>query len=440
MTGKETCNDGKLKNKSIMKKLTLTISFIALIQLMCTDLNSQNFIKIDASFYSEVLDTVKKVDIYLPKDYYEHPDQQYATIYYLHGGDGNQNEGNEFAHHYYNTHAESPLSDSVPAAIFVCPNGDYDPYYGSYWVNSVLYGNFEDYIINDLFAFIESQFRARTEKDFRFITGYSMGGFGSAHIALSNPDKFRACSPMSAAYMGFADTVMNLIKQSLYEENGGYHFDMNAGSTSRFFFTLSGAYAPNLEIEPHHMEFLWDTNGNWVDTVWTKWQNFDCSSEVKNLSPENNLSFFLTCGTIDDILCYPPYLQFEDTLTKYNVDYRSIYSEYIHGLDDTAANANKWRWFDSLAYVAYQHLGTDEFKELKSNIRLFPNPAKNEVSISVKGGKIIKEVNIYNQIGQRVIHKKQITHTIDVSMLRHGIYIIEVEIDNGKYRSKLMIE
>ena len=421
-----------------MKKFTILL--IALLHLLCTDLSSQNYIKIDASFYSEALDTVKKVDVYLPIDYYEHPEQQYATIYYLHGGDGNQNEGSEYAYHYYNTHAENPLSDSVPAAIFVCPDGDHDPYYGSYWVNSVLFGNFEDYIINDLFTFIESEFRTRTEKDFRFITGYSMGGFGSAHIALSNPDKFRACSPMSAAYLGFADTVMNLMKQTLYEENGGYHFEMNAGNASRFFFTLSGAYAPNLEIEPHHMEMLWDTNGNMVDTVWTKWQKFDCSNKVKNLSSENNLSFFLTCGTIDYMLCYPPYLQFEDTLTKYNIDFRSIYSEYDHGDDDLAANAEKWCWFDSLAYVAYQHLGTNEFKAPKSNLQIFPNPTKNEIFISVKNGEIIKGVNIYNQIGQRIIHKNGKTNSVDVSMLPNGMYIIEVEMKNGKQSKKLMIE
>ena len=421
-----------------MKKCTIILLFLMLGSIL--DSNAQQYIRIDASFYSESLDDIKKVNVYLPGDYYLNPEQQYATIYYLHGGSGNQNEGNDYAYHYYDTHAESPLSDSMPAAIFVCPDGDYDPYYGSYWVNSVLYGNFEDYIINDLFTFIESQFRARTEKDFRFITGYSMGGFGSAHIALSNPDKFRACSPMSAAYIGFADTVMSLMKQSLYEENGGYHFNMNAGNASKFFFTLSGAYAPNLEIEPYHMEMLWDTNGNRVDTVWTKWQNFDCSNKVKNLSSENNLSFFLTCGTIDYMLCYPPYLQFEDTLTKYNIDFRSIYSEYDHGDDDLAANAEKWCWFDSLAYVAYQHLGTNEFKTSKSNIRLFPNPTKNEIFISIKDEAIIKEVNIYNQIGQRVIHKKGNTNIVDVSMLRNGLYIIEIETNSGIYRSKLMIE
>ncbi len=82
----------------------------------------------------------------------------------------------------------------------------------------------------------------------------------------------------------------------------------------------------------------------------------------------------------------------------------------------------------------------DESVDIGNEIQIFPNPAKNELFISGKDGLIIKEINIYNQMGQRVIHKKGKTNTVDVSMLRQGMYIIEIEIDNGKVRSKLMIE
>ena len=43
-------------------------------------------------------------------------------------------------------------------------------------------------------------------------------------------------------------------------------------------------------------------------------------------------------------------------------------------------------------------------------------------------------------MGQKVIHKKGKTNTIDVPVLQHGMYIIEIEIDNGKVRNKLIIE
>ncbi len=61
------------------------------------DVNAQNYIKLDTSFYSEALGEVKNIDVYLPADYYANPDQQYAVIYYLHGATENQNPALSFA-------------------------------------------------------------------------------------------------------------------------------------------------------------------------------------------------------------------------------------------------------------------------------------------------------------------------------------------------------
>lgn len=395
----------------------------------CLVLNVQaQYIKMDASFYSQALDTIKKVDIYLPSDYFVNEEINYPVIYYLHGGGGSQNEGVQFANHYYVTHAENPLSDSMPAAIFVCADGSFDPYYGSYWVNSKLYGNHEDYIVNDLTTFIESEFRAMPERGFRFITGYSMGGFGSAHMALSNPEKYRACAPMSAAYLTFADTVMHEIKEGLYKENGSYHIQLSAGSVSKFFITLSGAIAPNLEVEPYQCEMLWDTNGNWVDSVWTKWQKFDCSIQVKKLIPENKLNFFLACGNVDDIYCYPPYLQFEDTLNKYGVDFKSVYNEYDHGTVDLEANAQIWQWMDSLIYNSYQAMGVELLPLEKPTVTVYPNPVQSELHISIEDPAIsIASLSVYNHLGQLVLKKMESVKSINVSELEAGVYFIRVE-------------
>ena len=425
-----------------MKKLvTLGLLFV-----ICLSLNAQ-YIKLDASFYSEALDEMKNVDIYLPSDYYNYDTVFFPVIYYLHGGGGDQNSGNQFASHYYYTHAENPLADSAPAAIFVCADGSYDPYYGGYWVNSELFGNHEDYVINDLISFIESEFRARSDRNFRFITGYSMGGFGSTYLALSHPDIFRACSPMSSAYLTFADTVISSLEESLLEENGDYHFSLSAGRASKFFLTLSGAISPNMEIEPYPMELLWDTNGNWVDTVWVKWQDFDCSAKIKNLTSENKLDFFLSCGTEDDIICYPPYLQFEDTLTKYNIDFVSIYNEYIHGEIDIIANALMWNWMDSLAYISLQHVGVNE-SHLDSweKISLFPNPITTTAKLRVPNASAgTRNIWIYTMTGiclksWEFANSKsgQQEFTLNLNDLPAGVYFLKLNIDKEVLTKKFI--
>ena len=280
-----------------MKKQTLLFVF----SLGIVAANSQPFMKLDARFYSQALDEERMVDIYLPADYYVNTNIYYPTIYYLHGAGGDQNEGYSNAMTYYSQY----YSDTVhggPPAIMVSPDGSCEPYSGSGYVNSPLYGNFEDYISQDLIKFIDSNFRTIPEKEFRFITGYSMGGFGSAYHTIRHPELFRGCAPSSACFLSMQDTVINTWEEHLVAENGGYHFDPDAGKWSSLFFTISGVYAANMSLPPYHIEMLWDTNGNQIDTVREKMNDFDCYLLADNLKPEDNVSFYLICGTIDELI------------------------------------------------------------------------------------------------------------------------------------------
>lgn len=74
------------------------------------------------------------------------------------------------------------------------------------------------------------------------------------------------------------------------------------------------------------------------------------------------------------------------------------------------------------------------------SITIFPNPANNKIFISVQEGFVINEVNIYNQLGQRIIHKTKLTIAIDVSMLKHGMYYIEFLSNKAVIIEKLIIE
>ncbi len=75
-----------------------------------------------------------------------------------------------------------------------------------------------------------------------------------------------------------------------------------------------------------------------------------------------------------------------------------------------------------------------------AGFNIYPNPAKKEVFISSRYGANLNEVNIYNQIGQKVFGENQISDKIDVSMLRPGIYVIELVSNESKARIKLIVE
>ena len=73
-------------------------------------------------------------------------------------------------------------------------------------------------------------------------------------------------------------------------------------------------------------------------------------------------------------------------------------------------------------------------------IKVFPNPAVDEISILSKNSFVINELTIYNQLGQKVLHRNEISESIDISTLGQGIYIIELTSSTLKMRQKLIIE
>lgn len=80
--------------------------------------------------------------------------------------------------------------------------------------------------------------------------------------------------------------------------------------------------------------------------------------------------------------------------------------------------------------------GINENKEIAFNI--YPNPAVNEINISVEDNAQINLVNIYNQLGQKIIHETNGFNTIDISALPNGIYIIELVTGASIARRKMI--
>ena len=423
-----------------MKKLTL---FTAI--MLCGfvfNLNAQ-FIRIDASFYSPALDTTKNVNIYLPGDYYEHPEQQYATIYYLHGAGGDQNEGNTDAMWYYNLHSQDTTINSPPA-IFVCPDGSCEPYLGSCWMNSELYGSYEDYFIQDVIGFIESNFRAYQHKNFRSLVGWSMGGFGSARFSVNNPDMFRACVPC-IGFLSMPDTLLNTWKDLYYEDNGSYIPTVNNMTNTQLLLTMSGGLSPNLNNPPCYVDFPFDTLGNMLDTVLNRWRQNDLSRKVKDLPNEDELSWFLIAGTEDHMASYPTYEVFMDSLEAYGIGYDYNYFEGGHEFDPES-----WmmaiHWLDSIIDQSYQTLDISVYRQVFENFNVYPNPASDKLTISYQSKEAgIAELSIFNVSGQHMeIVGNEFKSAGEYSFVRNisnykpGIYFCRLKMEDKVVTKKII--
>ena len=76
---------------------------------------------------------------------------------------------------------------------------------------------------------------------------------------------------------------------------------------------------------------------------------------------------------------------------------------------------------------------------IKDKIELYPNPANQELNISVEGY-AIDEVSIYSITGQKVMQAKPVNGAVDISCLQPGMYIVEVTIENTRLRKKLLVQ
>ena len=89
---------------------------------------------------------------------------------------------------------------AMPETIIVIPNALH--MLGTSWYrNSRLTGNWEDYIAGDVVRFMDGRFRTIPEARARGLAGHGIGGTGALELALKHPDIFGAVYAMSPALL-----------------------------------------------------------------------------------------------------------------------------------------------------------------------------------------------------------------------------------------------
>jgi len=87
-------------------------------------------------------------------------------------------------------------------------------------------------------------------------------------------------------------------------------------------------------------------------------------------------------------------------------------------------------------YDLSEVLSSDEF--VLSQFSLYPNPAQNQVNIQLQEGITLKKVTIYNTLGQFVSTSKE--KIINTTNLSSGMYLVEIETNQGKATKQIVIE
>ncbi len=155
---------------------------------------------------SSCLNKDMNVNVYLPPGY--DTAKRYPVLYFLHGYKGNENDWEkkmdlvDSAYHLFSSGAIKPF-------IIVTPDIE-----NSYCINSSIsetsaagistrfkpnYGRYEDYFIEELIPYIDSNYSTVANREGRYIGGLSMGGYAALHLCFSHTGLFSKAGGHSPA-------------------------------------------------------------------------------------------------------------------------------------------------------------------------------------------------------------------------------------------------
>ncbi len=264
----------------------------------------------------------RQVMIYLPPGYEEEPSRRYPVIYFLHGF-----YKGPLAYSFYFSGMDRWIEFKVTNPIIIVLPNSQNKYMGSFYTNSEVTGQWEDFIVQDMVKFMDSNFRTIASAEGRGLAGHSMGGYGTFMVAMRNPGIFNAIYALSAADLDFNEVILG--------EMGSYLVPALQAGADEFFdihweaaahIAAAAAFAPNPDILPFYGELPVTENGGLIDSVWQKWLAHDPSvmlPEYKdNLQSLRAIQF--DCGTSDFL--FDSNVSFSDALDKYDVDH--VFLEY----------------------------------------------------------------------------------------------------------------
>ena len=106
-------------------------------------------------------------------------------------------------------------------------------------------------------------------------------------------------------------------------------------------------------------------------------------------------------------------------------------------VDDVSYSTTNWTFIDDSAAYSTDcfTLGVEE-PDTVNQFALYPNPTNNILNIQLQNGTALKQVNLYNNLGQHLLSTNKTT--LNVSHLNPGIYFVEVETNQRTTTKKLI--
>ena len=278
---------------------------------------------------------VGDIEVYLPRSYNRERTRRYPVLYLLHGIQGTSADWTKPG---YGMTIQG-LMDSLSAAgrirefIVVIPTAN-NAYAGSYYSNSPVIGNWEDYLSHDLVAWVDSAFRTIPTAASRGIAGHSMGGFGAIIMAMRHADVFGVAYAMSPCCLAAIEDISNKNeawgRMAQFRDLASLQAAASKGDIYPIAIVgLSAVMSPDPARAPLYVDLPYEKCGDSVCAVRPVLDRWLAQLPVAQVPQGRDglvrlrTPLRLEYGYDDQFLHIPPAVQmFVDSLTAHRVPYR----------------------------------------------------------------------------------------------------------------------
>jgi S-formylglutathione hydrolase FrmB len=162
-------------------------------------------------------------------------------------------------------------------------------YGGSQFVNSSSLGRYQDYLCDEVVAFVDERYPTSAHRDHRGLTGKSSGGYGAMVVPMLRPDVFGGLASHAGDALFeacYAIEFPKAARQLRDDYEGSYerffealaaadHFDFNRLAAPLEAYGYAACYSPDPAAPGKALlPFEIDT-GRRVDDVWQQWLEWD---------------------------------------------------------------------------------------------------------------------------------------------------------------------
>lgn len=207
-----------------------------------------------------------RMSIYLPPGYDRLPERRFPVLYFLHGFDADDRALVKGAYQNLNIRISMDSlvkAGSVREMIIVMPSAR-NAYNGSFYTNSPVTGNWEQFVTRDLVNYVDRNYRTLQTRRARGLAGHSMGGYGALRIGMRHPGTFSAVYALSACCLDFSDWGEQMYETSwraamTLRSWGDY---AKAGFITNLVLAFGAANAPDLKNPPFYISLPYLLSGD----------------------------------------------------------------------------------------------------------------------------------------------------------------------------------